>query len=37
MDKSYWLIEANRLSAEAEIFRDWLIAVSPTSRNSQGV
>ena len=32
-DKSYWLIEANRLSAEAEIFRDWLIAASMTSRN----
>ncbi len=27
-DKSYWLIEADRLSKDAETFRDWLIAVS---------
>ncbi|MDK4712623.1 LysR substrate-binding domain-containing protein [Rhizobium sp. CNPSo 4039] len=25
-DKSYWLIEANRLSDEAETFRNWLVA-----------
>ncbi|OCJ07510.1 transcriptional regulator [Rhizobium sp. AC27/96] len=34
-EKSYWLIEAVRLSGEAEIFRDWLITASSTSRNTQ--
>ena len=28
IDKSYWLIEANHLSDDAETFRDWLIAAS---------
>lgn len=27
-DKSYWLIEADHLSDDAETFRDWLIAAS---------
>lgn len=27
-DKSYWLLQASRLSREAEIFRDWLVSVN---------
>lgn len=33
-EKSYWLLEANTLSSEAEIFRDWLVATSAASRNA---
>ena len=36
-EKSYWLIEANRLSSEAEIFRDWLVAASTVSRDAQKI
>ncbi|MGG6893032.1 MULTISPECIES: LysR substrate-binding domain-containing protein [Rhizobium] len=32
-DKFYWLIEADRLSREAETFRDWLVAESCRSES----
>lgn len=34
-DKSYWLIEADHLSRDAETFRDWLVAESGKPRNDQ--
>lgn len=36
-EKSYWLIEANRLSREAETFRDWLVAESKGSQDGQDI